>query len=162
MSFVVFQCLGTLPAVFESAGFCFWQKATAWGCFSAVAIGIVHWTIPSPVEVDFLPEGGLTGVQGSTKDSYFGGTGTFPIAHQLNQSDVENQGVHGIGWLVEPEERTGWDEGGGLEKDIVSQTESKNDVQSVGLHIVLITFVDKLGECLAERIVFCLVRQCFR
>ena len=162
MSFVVFQCFGTFARRVRIGGLLLLAKGNRGGLLLRFAIGNVHWTLPSPVEVDFLPEGGLTGVQGSTKDSYLGGTGTFPVAHQLDQSDVENQGVHGIGWLVEPEERTGWDEGGGLEKDIVSQTESKNDVQSVGLHIVLITFVDKLGECLAMCIVFCLVRQCFR
>ncbi len=37
-----------LSAVFESAGFCFWQKATEGGCFSATAIGKVHWSFPSP------------------------------------------------------------------------------------------------------------------
>ena len=44
---VVVCCVGFsmfLSAVFESAGFCFWQKATAGGCFSATAIGKVHWT----------------------------------------------------------------------------------------------------------------------
>lgn len=56
-------------------------------------------------------------------------------------------------------ERTGGNKSGGGEDDVVCNTKSKNDVQSVGLHIVLITFVDKLGVCLAERIVFCLIRH---
>ena len=61
------------------------------------------------------------------------------------------------------QERLGDNYRSGVEADAVTDAECKNDVQPIGLHIVLVTLVDKLGECLTVGVVFCLIRhsRCF-
>jgi hypothetical protein len=109
------------------------------------------------IEVYLFPKGFLRVVKGTAQHFYNRGADTFPIAYKLYHSDVEHEGVH-LGCVFgEVKETARRDESGGRENDVRTDTERKNDVQSVGLHIVSVAIIDKLGVCLTISVVLCLV-----
>ena len=109
------------------------------------------------VEVKLFPEENLAFGKVTASDSNDWRTDTFPITDKFYHSDVEHQGVKDVVRLVEVEKTAPRDDCRRGEDEAVAYSEGKNDVQPVGLHIVLITLIDKLGECLAERVIFCLI-----
>ena len=115
--------------------------------------------LPQSVEVYFLPKANLAVGQRSALYCHLGRAEAFPITDEFNHADVEHQYVEDVLGLVEVEERPVGDECRGGEQDVVADTEGKNDVQPVGLHIVMVTIVDKLGVSPAERFVFCLAEH---
>ena len=111
------------------------------------------------VEVKLFPEENLAFGKVTAPDSNDRRTDTFPVTDKFYHSDVEHQGVKDVVRMVEAEKIAPRDDCRRGEDEAVAYTEGKNDVQPVGLHIVSITFVDKLGVCLAERIVYTLIRH---
>jgi hypothetical protein len=109
------------------------------------------------IEVKLFPEENLAFGKVTAPDSNDRRTDTFPVTDKFYHSDVEHQDVKDVVRLVEAEKTAPRDDCRRGEDEAVAYTEGKNDVQPVGLHIVLITLIDKLGECLAERVIFCLI-----
>jgi hypothetical protein len=109
------------------------------------------------VEVKLFPEENLAFGKVTAPDSNDRRTDTFPVTDKFDHSDVEHQGVKDVFGLVEVEERPVGDECRRGEQDAVAYSEGKNDVQSVGLHIVSVAIIDKLGVCLTISVVLCLV-----
>ena len=108
--------------------------------------------------VDVLPEVPLALVERAALHFDAWRTEAFPIADQFGHSYVKDEAVHQLSRLVEVQERPGDNYRRGVEADAVTDAECKNDVQPIGLHIVLVTLVDKLGECLTVGVVFCLIK----
>ena len=81
-------------------------------------------------------------VKGTAQHFYNRGADTFPIAYKLYHPDVEHEGIH-LGCVFgEVKETARRDESGGRENNVRTDTERKNDVQSVGLHIVSVAIID--------------------
>ena len=108
------------------------------------------------VIVEFLPETHLSLGKGTTAHLDPWGAIALPVAHQFGHADIEHQRLHHRTRLVEREERTTREEGRRMEFDMVANPEGKDDVQPVGLHIILITLIHKHRVCLSEIVVFVL------